>query len=119
MHWNESDEETPRLIKELKEATRKDGLSVPGEGDYTVNILVSSDHVIGSKFSDYYHLYVKYLRGGGMDVATSLLVIKSLIREYRDDSLTKAANSCVSIILSSVTLKLLYEPFMAILCAMG
>ena len=36
-------------------------------------------------FSDYYHLYVKYLRGGGMDVATALQVIKSLIREYRED----------------------------------
>jgi len=61
MHWNESDAETPRLIEELKEAARREGLSVP----------------------DYYHLYVKYLRGGGMDVATALQIIKSLIREYR------------------------------------
>ena len=31
MHWNESDEETPRLIEELKEAARNEGLSVPGD----------------------------------------------------------------------------------------
>ena len=36
------------------------------------------------RLSDYYHLYLKYLRGGGMDVATALQVIKSLIREYRE-----------------------------------
>ena len=35
------------------------------------------------RLSDYQHLYVKFLRGGGMDVATTLQVIKSLIREYR------------------------------------
>ena len=30
MNWNESDVDTPRLIEELKEAARREGLSVPG-----------------------------------------------------------------------------------------
>ena len=80
-NWNESDEDTPRLIEELKEAARREGLSVPG--DIHQHICIQS---MLKSFSDYYHLYVKYLRGGGMDVATALQVIKSLIREYREDS---------------------------------
>ena len=106
MHWNESDAETPRLIEELKEAARREGLSVPGGYQN-----LPCDPVMGLKglkgsinfftiykwdlpsppalidevcLSDYYHLYVKYLRGGGMDVATALQIIKSLIREYRE-----------------------------------
>ena len=81
MHWGESDVETPRLIEELKAAARREGLTLPG--DAKLGLHAKSEETLTRRLSDYQHLYVKFLRGGGMDVATTLQVVKSLIREYR------------------------------------
>jgi hypothetical protein len=54
------------------------------------SIVCQTQNIFRLYISDYDHLYIKFLRGGGLDVATTLNVIKSLAREYQGRHLTNS-----------------------------